>query len=387
MKENIETVVIGGGQAGLSISHFLSQAGREHIVLEKSSQVADVWRNHRWDSFTLVTPNWAFRLPDAEYTGPEPEGFMPKAEVIRRLEQFQQDNHTPVKYETEAVRIEPLNHQYRYRVVTNNQIYESKNVVLASGVFQKGKIPTFAAKIPPDILQITSDTYRNPQQLPAGAVLVVGSGQSGCQIAEELHESGRKVFFSTSSAGRVPAAIAARTASIGLYRIGFFDRTQDMLPTPQDRFSAPPHATGKNGGHDINLHMFSRQGITLLGHARDFEDGKLLLKDDLRQNLAKADGFAVNMVKMIDDYIQKQDLDSPADELLSLDDGYKAAEIRALDLSEEGVSAIIWACGFSFDYRLVQLPVLDAFGYPVVDRRGDTFSGFVFSRNAVDEQV
>jgi putative flavoprotein involved in K+ transport len=134
MVEKIESVMIGGGQAGLSLSHYLTQAGREHIVLEKSPQVADAWRNRRPDSFTLVSPNWTFRLPGAEYADSEPEGFMPKAEIVRRFEQYEQDNHPPVSYSTEVTRVEPIEDHYRYRTFADNMIYESKNVILATGM-------------------------------------------------------------------------------------------------------------------------------------------------------------------------------------------------------------------------------------------------------------
>ncbi|HEX9092075.1 MAG TPA: NAD(P)-binding domain-containing protein, partial [Anaerolineales bacterium] len=162
MVEKIETVIIGGGQAGLSLSYLLTRAGREHVILEKATQVADAWRNRRWDSFTLVTPNWSFKLPGAEYADSDPKGFMPKNEIVQRFEQYAQVNHLPVRCSTEVTRAEPMEGHYRYRVITNGGEYEARNLVLATGLFQKVKIPAFAGQIPHDVYQIPSDAYRNP---------------------------------------------------------------------------------------------------------------------------------------------------------------------------------------------------------------------------------
>jgi putative flavoprotein involved in K+ transport len=378
MVKKIESVIIGGGQAGLSLSYYLTQAGREHVVLEKSSQVAGAWRNHRWDSFTLITPNWSFRLPGAEYADSEPGGFMPKAEILHRFEQYEQENHFPISYSAEVTRVEPMDNHYRYRIFSNDKVYESKNVIMATGMFQKGKIPAFAANIPQDILQIPSDAYRNPQSLPPGAILVVGSAQSGCQIAEELNEAGRKVFLSTGTTGRFPRRYRGKDGFDWLHLLGFFNRTVANLDSPKDRFSASPHSTGKGGGHEINLHQFSRDGIILLGHIRDYDAGKLLIAPDLKENLAKSDGFATTIIKSIDEYILKNAMDLPTEEVIILNDGYHAPVIHDLDLAAEGITVIIWATGWTNDFSLVQLPVLDSYGYPSTNRGVTSYPGFYF---------
>jgi putative flavoprotein involved in K+ transport len=375
MVEKIESVIIGGGQAGLSLSHFLSQAGREHIVLEKSPQVADAWRNRRPDSFTLVSPNWTFRLPGAEYADSEPEGFMAKVEIVRRFEQFERNNRPPVSYSTQVTRVQPIENRYRYRISAGDVIYESRNVILATGMNQRVKIPPFAAQIPQDIVQISADAYCNPQILPPGAVLVVGSAQSGSQFASELHEAGRKVYLSTSSAGRLPRRYRGIDGFDWLTKVGFFDRTPSMLNSPKDRFFGSPHLSGKAGGREINLHEFSREGIVLLGHARGYEDGKLLLAPDLPENLAKADGFAANIIKLVDAYILQNAVDAPREEVMILDDGFRAPIIRSLDLAAEGVNTIVWATGYSMDHSLVQLPLLDEYGYPAADRGVTRYPG------------
>jgi len=378
MVENIESVMIGGGQAGLSLSYYLTQAGREHIVLEKSPQVADAWRNRRWDSFTLVSPNWTFRLPGAEYADSEPDGFMPKADIVRRFEQYEQENHLPVSYSTKVTRVEPIKDHYRYRIFTDNKIYESKNVIIATGLYHNVKIPAFAAQIPQDILQIPSDAYRNSQTLPPGAALVVGSAQSGSQIAEELHEAGRKVYLSTCTAGRVPRRYRGIDGFDWLTRVGFFDRTLAMLNSPKDRFFPSPHLSGKGGGRTLNLHKFSRDGIILLGHTLGYEEGKLVLAPDLKENLAKADGFAANAIKQIKAYILNNGMDAPMEEVMVLDDGFRAPVIHSLDLATEGISVIVWATGYSADYSLVQLPLLDSYHFPFADRGVTRFPGLYF---------
>lgn len=375
MVEKIESVIVGGGQAGLSLSYYLSQAGREYIVLEKSPQAADAWRNHRWDSFTLITPNWSFRLPGAEYTDSDPDGFMGKNEIIHRFEQYEQKNHLPVSYSSRVTGVEPMQNHYRYRIATDHKVYESKNVVLSTGMYQKIKTPPYATQIPQDILQIPSDAYRNPNALPPGAVLVVGSAQSGSQIAEELNEAGRKVYLSTCSAGRFPRRYRGKDGYDWLNRVGFFDRTVAMLASPRDRIFGSPHSSGKGGGHEINLHKFNRDGIILLGHLRGYEDGKLVIAPDLKENLAKSDGFAANAIKAFDEYILKNSLNIPAEEVVILDDGYRAPVILSLDLAAEGISVIVWATGYSIDLSLTQLPLLDSYGFPSADRGVTKYPG------------
>jgi putative flavoprotein involved in K+ transport len=265
-----------------------------------------------------------------------------------------------------------------YLVTTENDVFHAANVVIATGSLQMPKLPPSSGKLPSDIVQLHSSQYRNPDALPAGAVLVVGSGQSGCQIVEDLHRSGRKVYLSVGSAGRLPRRYRGRDVMWWLYRTGFVDRTVDQLPSPQARFAGNPHVTGARGGHTINLHQFARDGVVLLGHLRDVQGDKAIFAPDLKENLAKADRFAAEILKSIDAYVARQGIDAPLDPQDELRDGFEADERLELDLRAEGITSVIWACGFGFDYHWVKLPVLDEFGFPVQNRGVTAFPGLYF---------
>jgi putative flavoprotein involved in K+ transport len=378
MDEKLQTIIIGGGQAGLSLSYFLTNQGHEHVVFEKAERIGEAWRNHRWDSFNLLTPNWTFLLPGAEYQENQPDAFMAKSEVVRRFEDYTEKYHLPVKYSTNVNLVETAAEGKYYRVHTGEQAFLAKNVIMATGLFQKAKIPGFSARIPGSILQLESGQYRSPQALPPGAVLVVGSAQSGCQIAEELNLAGRKVYLSTGSAGRFPRRYRGKDGMYWAKQIGFFDRTPDNLPSPRARFAGNPHLSGKDGGHAINLHQFCRDGIQLLGHFRGFESGKLTAAPDLKDNLTRADQVEANFFRMFDEYIAREAIDAPKEELNQLIDGFGSPEILSLDLGKENIGVIIWACGFSFDFSFVRFPVFDEFGYPVTTRGKTRFPGLYF---------
>ena len=208
MTEQVDTIIVGGGQGGLSTSYYLRQQGCEHVILEQADQAAEVWRN-RWDSFTLNTPNWMTRLPGAEYQGNDPDGFMPRDEVVAYFEEYIERFNLPIRFGCRVTSVAPI--EAGYLVSTDEGEFEAANVVIAAGLHQQPKIPPFSTNLPAEIRQLHSSEYRNPEALPAGAVLVVGSAQSGCQIAEELYQSGRKVYLSVSSSPRIPRAIAVKT--------------------------------------------------------------------------------------------------------------------------------------------------------------------------------
>ncbi len=363
--EKIETIIIGGGQAGLATSYHLKQLGREHIVFDAAENPAHAWRNDRWDSFTFVTPNWTIQLPGAHYAGNDPDGFLPKPEIIAYFEQYVEKFDLPVRFNTTVLEVTPLEKGNGYQVKTSGGEYRAKNVVMATGSFQKPKIPAYSANIPAEIRQLHSGHYRNPGQLPDGAVLVVGSGQSGMQITEELYECGRTVYLCTGTAARVPRRYRGKDIVTWLADTGFFDQTVDKLPSPKARFAGNPQATGKNGGHSISLHQYARDGVKLLGHITGAQDGKVMFAPDLKENLAKVDKAEKDIIAMIDKYIEANGINAPQEILPDLQDGYAVEVITELDLKAADIKAIIWAMGYTADYSLVKLPITDEDGFPI----------------------
>jgi len=375
MTEQVDTVIVGAGQGGLSTSYYLKQQGRDHVILEQAHHAAEAWHK-RWDSFTLITPNRTIRLPGAEYQGDDPDGFMPRDEVIAYFEEYIERFELPIRYGIRVISVEPI--EAGYRVRTDKAEFEAANVVMATGMYQQAKMPPFSSKLPAEINQLHSSEYSNAEALPAGAVLVVGSAQSGCQIAEELYQSGRKVYLSVSGAGRLPRRYRRKDVTRWMDEIGFYDRTVDKVPSPKAKFAGSAHGTGKDGGHTINLHQFAKDGVVLLGHIQSAQDKQIVLVPDLRDNRAKSDKLEADIVNQVDEYIEKRGLDSPRETLLELRDGFEVEEILDLDLKSEGITSVIWATGYKFDFSLVKLPVFDEDGYPLQKRGVTEYPGLYF---------
>jgi len=378
MSTDIETVIVGGGQAGLAVSYYLSQKNRPHIVLEQADKAGNAWRNHRWDSFTLNTPNWQSVLPGTEVWGSDPDNFLSRDEIVAYLEDYVSRFQLPVSYGVLVQAVRPKSSGHGYVVETSGGRFEANNVVVATGLYQKPKIPAFSADLPGEMKQIHSDEYRNPQSLPAGAVLVVGSGQSGAQIAEELYQSGRKVYLSVSRAGRVPRRYRAKDANWWHELMGDYERTVHQLPSSQAKFASKPMISGKDGGHTLNLHQFARDGVTLLGRIQGVRDHSTLLAQDLKANLARADQFEADLAKRIDEFIAKNGVDVPEEALPVLTDGYRVRVIPELNLVDANITTVIWATGYSFDFSMVQLPIFDSDGYPMQERGITDYPGLYF---------
>jgi putative flavoprotein involved in K+ transport len=374
----METVIVGGGQAGLAVSYYLRQRNRPHLVLEQAEKPGNAWRNHRWDSFALNTPNWQSQLPGADLPGANPDGFLSRQEVVAYFEDYVSRFHLPVRYgvQVRAVRLKSSGREYV--VETSDGRFTAAHVVVATGLYQKPKFPKFSADFPTDIKQLHSDEYRNPQSLPDGAILVVGSGQSGAQIAEELYQHGEKVYLSVSRAGRVPRRYRGKDANWWHARMGDYERTVDQLPSPGAKFASKPMISGKDGGHTLNLHQFARDGVTLLGRITGVRDNLILLAEDLHENLRRADKFETDFVKSVDEFIAKSGFAAPLERLTTLEDGYDVQTISGLDLEEANIQTVIWATGYSFDFSIVKLPIFDPDGYPI-QRRGITgYRGLYF---------
>ena len=251
-------------------------------------------------------------------------------------------------------------------------------MIVATGLFQHAKIPAFSKTLSPKILQLPAGQYRNPQSLPPGAVLVVGSAQSGAQIAEELYQAGRRVYLCLGSAGRVPRRYRGKDVYEWMHLVGLLDRTVDQLPSPKAKYAANPIVSGKDGGRTLNLHKFARDGVTLLGHLAGGYGDQIGLQEDLKECLAKADKFESDLIQQIDDYIYKTATPTPQEELPVLQDGFGEEEITDLSLESAGITAIIWAIGYTFDFSLVKLPVFDADGFPLQNRGVTRYPGLYF---------
>lgn len=363
--EHIKTIVIGGGQAGLSASYYLQQEREEHLVLDEAAKPANRWRNERWDSFTHVTPRSVFNIPGADYKGNEPDSFMPRSELIQFFEDYIDNNGLPVKYNSHVKSVEQYGNK-GYYLDTNDRKYFADNVIVATGFFQKPKMLNY--DIPKNINVIESGKYRNPDSLPLGAVLVVGSGQSGCQIAEELCLHGRKVFLSTGKAGRVPRRYRGKDIIVLLDMAGFYDKTADQLPPGVSKYDGIPHLSGAKGGHTLNLHQFFRDGITLLGHIKGIDDGKVFIQPDLYDNLNFADQTELKVTNYLDSFISSKGLNLPEEKIPQLKDGFDQPLIEKLDLEENNINTIILAIGYRFDFSLVKIRCTDNDGCPITDK-------------------
>ncbi len=378
--ESVEALIVGAGHAGLSTSYYLSQVGVPHILLERS-RIGETWRSKRWDSFTLVTPNWMCNLPGYPYAGNDADGFLSRDEVVAYLEGYARSINAPVREGVSVTAIEP--HDHGYTVKTDQGTYETPVVVVAVGFFEQPKIPAVAANIPPDILQLHSSQYKNPAMLPPGAVLVVGSGQSGCQIAEELNRTDRRVYLCTGNAPGFLRRYRGKDGTWWFDQLGMFNRTVDELPSPKAKFAPNPSASGARGGHSINLHRFAHDGITLLGHFKDIQDDHVIVAPDLKEILTRSDKAISDFRQSVDALIQKAGLPFAAPDPGNTDDyagddGYRQEEILELDLREAGISTIVWAAGYNADYSFVHLPVFDEDAYPIQQRGVTGYPGLYF---------
>jgi putative flavoprotein involved in K+ transport len=301
---------------------------------------------------------------------------MPKQEVVAHLDNLAQ--RLPVRTGARVTSISRNKRGDFIVQIDGGETIRARNVVVATGLYQAPKIPELAGNFPAAVRQLHSDSYRNPDQLLPGAVLVVGSAQSGAQIAEELYESGRKVFLATGRAGRTPRRYRGKDANWWFARMGQYDRKVSELPSPNAKFAGKPHISGTKGGHTINLHQFARDSVTLLGRLEGVENGIVKLGSDLHDNLAAADRAEAEFVTSVDAFVAATAMSAPEETLPVLRDGFHQEIKTELDLKAVGITNVIWATGYSFDFSMVKLPVRDGDGFPLQTRGVTAFPGLFF---------
>ena len=361
MDEDIPVVVIGGGQAGLSTSWLLVRAGVDHVVLERET-VAHEWADRRWDSFCLVTPNRQCRLPGWSYDGPDPDGFMLKDEIVDFLRRYRKSFDPPVREGVEVTGLSAENG--RYLVTTATGTIRCDSVVIATGGYHIPKIPRLAERLPERVTQLHSAQYQRPSDVGDGATLIIGTGQSGVQLAEDLHLAGRRVHLATGSTPRVARSYRGRDVMTWLCDTGHYDMPveQHQLGTAV-RAQANHYVTGRDGGHDIDLRAWALEGMQLYGHLDSVDGERLRFRPDLSANLDSADRVAEGIKDVIDAYIEKHGLDAPT-EARPAPVWTPEAEPTELDLEAAGIDTVIWACGYAADYRWVDVPIFTGRGYP-----------------------
>jgi putative flavoprotein involved in K+ transport len=364
--EHFPVIIVGAGQAGLSMSYCLAQREIRHVLFEKH-RIAHAWRSQRWDSFCLVTPNWQCRLPGHAYTGADPDGFMLKDEIVDYVEAYADRFAAPVR---EGVDVQRVTRGRRGFVLeTSMGKFSADQVVMASGGYHRAKVPPLAAALDSDILQLDPTSYRSPESLPDGAVLVVGTGQSGCQIAEDLHLAGREVHLCVGSAPRVARRYRGKDVVAWLEQLGHYDLPIDKHPDGVAvRKKRNHYVTGRDGGRDIDLRKFALEGMHLHGRLNDITRSGLEFGDDLEQNLDRADASSERIKRTIDDFIARENISAP-EEAAYTPVWRPERGVSQLAHRAAGLGSVIWCGGFALDYGFIELPAFDAAGYPE-HRRG-----------------
>jgi putative flavoprotein involved in K+ transport len=372
MERSVNVAIIGGGQAGLATSWYLTQAKVDHVVLE-SGRVAETWRSRRWDSFCLVTPNQFIHLPGAKYDGPDPDGFMPLAEIVDYFQSWADSFDAPVGGNSRVTKLEADG--AGFLLTLSSGTIKARTVVVATGAYQRAHRPAGAESLPRDVVQLLAEEFTNPAALPPGAVLVVGSGQTGCQLAEELHESGRKVFLACGRCFWVPRRMEGHDAVWWMADSGFMDRTPDKLPSPEARLLGNPQATGHDGGRDLNYRVLHDKGVELLGRYAGADGSKLRFGDDLAASVDFGDARLTDFLKFIEASCAAKGTIAPG---YQMPPPLRIKTRTQLDIARDHIGAVIWTSGYRPDYGWVKFPVFDGMGFPLqVDGRS-TVAGLYF---------
>ncbi|HMG31534.1 MAG TPA: NAD(P)-binding domain-containing protein [Jiangellaceae bacterium] len=368
MTTRVPTLIVGAGQAGLALSRCLTEFGHEHLLVDRGN-IAERWRSERWDSFTLLTPNWQTRLPAFRYTGLDREGFMTREQVVEFFGDYARSFDAPVRTGVTVTGVHQAPHGWIARTDTGR--IHATNVVIATGHYDRPTVPALAADLPRGVHQLHTTDYRNPEQLPSGAVLVVGAGPSGQQIADELARAGREVFIAVGRHRPLPRRYRGHDVYWWMDRMGMLDRTVDTLPEPGASRHAPSVVLAGEE-RDLDLRRLVEDGVVPTGRLIAAEGGSVYFDDDLPTRLAEADENVRRLRAAVDGYVEKYDIDARAEQVTPPAPPPWAHEApRTLDLGRAGVTTAIWATGHSRDYSWIHAPVFDAEGEPV-QRRGVT---------------
>ncbi|WP_284777884.1 NAD(P)/FAD-dependent oxidoreductase [Agrobacterium sp. lyk4-40-TYG-31] len=374
--ENVDTLVVGAGQAGVALSEHLSKSGVPHLVLERH-RIAERWRSERWDSLVANGPAWHDRFPGLEFSDADPDAFIGKDKVADYFVAYAEKFAAPIRCGVEVKEVRRnADGRPGFRVETSQGVIEARNVVAATGPFQRPIIP----RVVPDdsgILQIHSNSYRNPEQLPEGAVLVVGAGSSGVQIADELQRAGKRVYLSVGPHDRPPRAYRGRDFCWWLGVLGKWDAETPGPGTEHVTIAV----SGARGGETVDFRRLAAQGITLMGMTQSYENGTLTFAKDLANNIARGDANYLSLLDEADAYVQRNGLDlpeEPAAHIIGPDPECVANPILKLDLAEAGITSIIWATGYAVDYSWLKIDAFDEKGRPKHQRGVSVEPGIYF---------
>ena len=355
--KHTDTIIIGGGQAGLAMSRCLREYQIDHVILERG-RIGERWRSERWDSLRLLTPNWQSRLPHFHYKASSPDYFMTMPEFIRHLERYAETFEAPVQTGTSVQSVERLSNR-RYRVTTNNGVLSACNVVVATGFCDIPRIPAFSAAMPGRITQVVPSDYRNPEQLCQGNVLVVGASATGLQIADELAEAGRKVTLAVGTHVRVPRRYRGKDILFWMDAIGAFNAPADPA---EERKTPPPQLVGTPENRDLDIGGLQKKGVRLAGRATSVQGDWVYFADDLKAKAEAAETQMMELLKKIDGFIESNGARAPGPDL----DSITAVELdkapTEINLQTDNIRTIIWATGYERRYPWLKIPVLDDHG-------------------------
>jgi putative flavoprotein involved in K+ transport len=370
-------LIIGGGQAGLSMSYCLKQQGIAHLILEKN-RLGHAWRNERWDTFCLVTPNWQCTLPGFPYAGNDPYGFMKKEEIVEYIDQYVASFQPPAAEGVAVTRLQ-RNAADVFEIKTTQGSLTADQVVVAVGGYHIPIMPRVAQKLPARIMQLHSCDYVNPESLPPGDILIVGTGQSGCQIAEDLHLTGRRVHLCVGDAPRVARTYRGKDVVEWLDHMKYYDLPVDKHPLGTGvRDKTNHYVTGRDGGRDIDLRKFALEGMQLYGRFDDIVDGVAAFGADLKNNLDGADAVSESIKDSIDKFIAANSIDAPV-EARYVPLWEPPADVpQSLDLETGKIAVVIWCIGFRTDFSWIGETIFDERGYPNHDRGVTDVPGLYF---------